>query len=174
MIGIYLHGYRGNASEGKLTQIGRHLGIPVLGLEYSPEDISESSKAINSLIEEQLKDDEVFLIGKSLGALSAMKAALKYELKLILINPCIQPNEAKVEGLTVPEKEYENILTEYQNSNIESHVYLSTDDEVVDHLNSIDFFTGKSKIFKYNNCGHIFSQISQISHSKDMLNTIVV
>jgi len=90
---IYIHGFGSSGLGGKASLFKEYFDEELISpsLSYVP------SLAINTL--EQLieaftsLEEEVYLVGSSLGGYYAIYLANKYNLKAVLINPAITPSE---------------------------------------------------------------------------------
>jgi predicted esterase YcpF (UPF0227 family) len=102
----YLHGYQSSPSSEKGTLLKENLhAIPITYRDGAPEDlvISECLSRISDVIK---KDQQVVLIGSSLGGFLAAATALTHPnvTQLILLNPAIIPPRTDLN--TVPGMPY--------------------------------------------------------------------
>ena len=142
---IYLHGFRSTA-EGNKSQLLRKMfpRVKVIALDYSPHDPELATQQLSKIITEN-DDDEIVVIGTSLGGFWARWAASRFFVKSILINPALHPDRSLKVG------SYENyhdpslkiIVTEkalaqfcdYKvsaNSQTYARVLLAMDDDIID------------------------------------------
>ncbi|MFT6984915.1 MAG: putative esterase YcpF (UPF0227 family) [Psychromonas sp.] len=91
---LALHGFHSSPASLKVVQMSSYLAT------YHPEIIficpqlpclpADMWRVIESVFE-QYKDDQIALMGSSLGGYLATKAAQKYQVKVLLINPAVFP-----------------------------------------------------------------------------------
>jgi predicted esterase YcpF (UPF0227 family) len=100
---FYIHGYLSEPNSTKGTILKNKLGVkPIKYRDCPPEDLVINNCVDN--IKKEIKNDEnVVLIGSSLGGLLAAKTALEISVKkLILLNPAIIPMDVditKIQGI---------------------------------------------------------------------------
>ena len=97
----YIHGYMSSPDSNKGTLFNETLGVKAVKYrDCEPEDlvISECLKRIKNEIGD---DEDVVLIGSSLGGMLASEIALenKSVKKLILLNPALIPPQQKIEEI---------------------------------------------------------------------------
>ncbi len=119
---IYIHGF---ASSGFGTK-------PQKFKEYFEEDIITISlptipnlaiDTLEQIIEAFLnKEEDVYLVGSSLGGFYALYLANKYDLKAVLINPAIDPwgTLDRYEGIDFVTNYYDNSRFEFTKAHIKS------------------------------------------------------
>ena len=119
---IYLHGFNSSPSSIKAVQLKQYLGlyksnwgcwIPSLPIE--PDKLVELCE---NYIIEHIEKEEIFLIGSSLGGFYAIYLAEKYNLKCIVLNPAIHPDNYI--------SEYKDVLVEkigkYEQSGVGAYI----------------------------------------------------
>ncbi len=89
---IYLHGFNSTGASAKGWFLTEHLNdITVLTPTYH-YDPQRAVQMLEALISESLKlDDNVVLVGSSLGGYYAQYLADRFSLKRVLINPALMP-----------------------------------------------------------------------------------
>ena len=94
----YVHGYMSEPDSTKGILLKEKLNaIPIKYRDCPPEDLVISD-CVERIVEKIKNDDDVILIGSSLGGLLAVKTAkiCKNVKKLILLNPAIIPGDVDV------------------------------------------------------------------------------
>jgi len=151
---IYIHGFNSSPESTKAKIIGGaldqldidsdHYLVP--SLAYEPEQaISELTDDIETLL---ARNEEVYLIGSSLGGYYATYLAEKYQLKAVLVNPAVKPYELLMDYLGLNKniytgEEYEiseahmeqlKALDVLETKHAENYLLLvQTDDETLDY-----------------------------------------
>lgn len=90
---IYIHGFGSSGYGGKSNLFRKHFKEE--GIKFIAPSLSYIPDLATSTLEEIIEscDEEVKLIGSSLGGYYAIYLAKKYKLKAVLINPSIYPYE---------------------------------------------------------------------------------
>lgn len=97
----YVHGYQSSPNGEKATILKEKLGaIPIAYRDCSPENLV-ISQCLNCISEAIKNDDQVVLIGSSLGGYLAASTALTHITvkQLILLNPAIIPQEIDLQSI---------------------------------------------------------------------------
>jgi predicted esterase YcpF (UPF0227 family) len=152
MMIIYVHGFGSSGFGGKAKLFKEYFDEELItpSLSYVP------ALAINTLeqIIEMLlfKEEEVYLVGSSLGGYYAIYLANKYNLKAVLINPAVNPY-VTLDRLGIARNYYDSSsfevtsshLDTLKNLNIETitnqekfMVLIQTDDEVLDYNEAVE------------------------------------
>ncbi|GLQ32491.1 YqiA/YcfP family alpha/beta fold hydrolase [Litoribrevibacter albus] len=167
---IYIHGFNSSPNSTKARIIGNSLDILgfssdnyiVPDLNYEPDQaIAKLVDCIETLLARQ---EDIYLIGSSLGGFYATYLAEKYGLKTVLVNPAIRPYELLMDYLG-PNK---NIYTGEEYDISEEHVaqlkaldissvtspsdYLvlvQTDDETLDYRQATNKFWQSPLVIEY-------------------------
>lgn len=160
----YIHGYISSPESTKGTLFKEKLNaIAIKYRDCEPEDlvISECLKRISSIIKQ---DDNVVLIGSSLGGFLAAKTALDHSnvKKLILINPALIPPTIDIntiQGLPI------DILSEMKDTNLfkkkiiaEIHIFVGIKDDVIPENWSIEFAKAQEAKIYFFHDDHSFLQ----------------
>ena len=145
MMLYYIHGYQSEPNSIKGILFKEKLNAtPIKYRDCKPEELV-ISKAVKKIMEQIQKDNNVVLIGSSLGGLLAVKTAMesKNVKQLILLNPAIIPlsvDITKIQGIPL------RILQEMQDEQLfrekilcETFLILGTRDDVVPNEWGIEF-----------------------------------
>lgn len=149
---IYIHGFASSGLGGKASKFKEYFEDEVItpSLSYVP---SLAINTLEQLIETyQSLEEDVFLVGSSLGGYYSIYLANKYKLKAVLINPAIYPYETldKVGMVTnyydyssfEVTKEHLDYLKSIEVSTINNQsnfmVLLQEDDEVLDFNEAVE------------------------------------
>lgn len=159
----YIHGYLSSPNSTKGVLFKEKLNAkPINYRDCEPEDliISDCVKRINETI---IDDDNITLIGSSLGGLLAAKTALINNSveKIILLNPAIIPPSFNIKKIhDMPPR----ILSEMQDSKLfeqkissEIFIILGTEDETVPNSWGVFFASVHEAIVKFLHDDHSFS-----------------
>ncbi len=159
---FYLHGFQSSSNAIKAQILKKELApfdfVTYKALDF-PDDLSKSFEYLKEFIKKEQQDDEVCLIGSSLGGFLSLLLSIELKLKVALINPCLYPSEwvkkanvvgKELENFDTHEKfvidtraitylqEKEKQLVQYDSSLVS--VYLQTGDEVLDYKYALNFF----------------------------------
>jgi len=152
---LYIHGFGSSGSGAKAIKFKEyynHQSFIAPSLSYIP---TLAIDTLESLIELCLgHQEEIYLIGSSLGGYMAIYLASKYNLKAVLINPSINPRITlkKVLGLTHNyydlssfewTTQHLNMLKYYQSSEIDPDNFLlllQKGDETLDYREAERYF----------------------------------
>ncbi|MGN1392627.1 MAG: YqiA/YcfP family alpha/beta fold hydrolase [Succinivibrionaceae bacterium] len=93
---IYVHGFLSSARALKATQTKEYIISYEPDLHYDSIDLPNTPKEafaeLDLLIKSYIrKDFKVSLIGSSMGGFLSMYMSAKYNIKAVLINPCVYP-----------------------------------------------------------------------------------
>ena len=144
---IYIHGFGSSGHGGKATLFREYFEDEVIApsLSYVPNlAIDTLEQMIEMLID---KDENVSLVGSSLGGYYSIYLANKYNLKAVLINPAIYPYKT-LDKVGMATNYYDGTSFEITRNHIEALksfeveniirqdnflTLLQTDDEVLDY-----------------------------------------
>lgn len=149
---IYIHGFASSGLGGKASLFKEYFEDEVItpSLNYVP---SLAINTLEQLIESYLNlDEDVYLVGSSLGGYFSIYLANKYNLKAVLINPAIYPYEtldkigfannyydyASFEVTKEHLSYLKSIEVEYLNNESNFLVLLQEDDEVLDFNDAVE------------------------------------
>jgi len=161
----YIHGYQSSPESEKGRLFKEKLGaIPVKYRDCKPEDLIISD-AVKKIMEQIQEDNNVVLIGSSLGGLLATKTAIRSKnnvKQLILLNPAIIPlsiDIARLQG--IPPR----ILQEMQDEQLfkekipcKTFLILGTLDDVIPNEWGIEFAKKQEAVIKFLHDDHRFTR----------------
>jgi len=91
---IYFHGYQSNGSSSTGNALQKSMDCKVVCTNYNTHNADDAFEYLNKLVSDEINaDDEILLLGNSLGGFWASYFAGKYHKNLLLINPCMDPIE---------------------------------------------------------------------------------
>ena len=165
MMLYYIHGYQSEPNSIKGMLFKEKLNaIPIKYRDCKPEELV-ISKAVKKIMEQIQKDNNVVLIGSSLGGLLAVKTAFESKnnvKQLILLNPAIIPlsvDITKIQGIPL------RILQEMQDEQLfrekilcETFLILGTQDDVVPNEWCIEFAKKQEAVIKFLHDDHRFTR----------------
>ena len=148
---LYIHGFASSSHSNKVTLLKKSFqDVVAFDLSYVPE---LAMKQLEEFIELH-KEENITLVGSSLGGFYAIYLANKYNLKVVLINPAIHPEKALTQCVDKSIKNYstnENFYFKaeyieqlkklktiaFNSSN--TLLLLQTGDDVIDYTEAIAF-----------------------------------
>ncbi len=152
MLFIYIHGFNSSPQSFKAQCFADYLSNNHPHEQFLAPQLSDYPRqAINSLsvvIEKQLNNMPVALLGSSLGGFYATFLAEKYALKAVLVNPAVNPDELLIDYLGVNKNYHTEVEYEFTEAHIQQlrelsvaaisrpenfMVLLQTGDEVLDY-----------------------------------------
>ncbi len=169
---IYIHGFGSSGHGGKATLFREYFEDELIApsLSYIPNlAIDTLEQLINIYLQ---TDEEVSLVGSSLGGYYAIYLANKYNLKAVLINPAVYPYKTldKV-GMSMNYYDMSSfeVTTEHiqtlrglEVNNIKNQdnfmVLLQTDDEVLDYTEAVEKLSNSELIIEEGG-NHTFENI---------------
>lgn len=180
MIIIYLHGFRSTGNSGK-TQTLKAI-FPkhrVIGCDYSPHCPSLANQELRELIatEEHNSDENIVVIGTSLGGFWARWMAKEFGIKALLINPSLHPDTTLPTGsFEVYDTSGSNIhvtqndITAFkaykvnpdQANDLKCTVWVAMNDELLDAKSIIDELDNLHDVVVFESGGHRFSQFAEM------------
>lgn len=182
---IYLHGF--NSSGKGETVLNLRKKFPeLLAIDYDYINADNAFSEINDFII-NLKDWDIILIGTSLGGFWANYFAQKYDLKCVLFNPALEPDNtlkkyigenlvnyttSKITSFT---KEDLDRYRKYQvpiNKGTFRTSLLGRNDEVIDHKKSAELLKGTHVI--YTNDKHRIADITPLAEQIEKTKNIFV
>ena len=149
---IYIHGFGSSGQGGKASLFREYFEEEVIApsLSYVPHlAIDTLEQLIKTFLE---KDEDIGLVGSSLGGFYSIYLANKYNLKAVLINPAIYPYET-LDKIGMATNYYDGTsfevsanhleqLKSYEVENILKEenflTLLQTDDEVLDYNDAVE------------------------------------
>ena len=161
---LYIHGFNSSSHSGKARELGEWLNQRGLGEAYVCPDLPHRPAAALALLEDLINTSPhpVKLIGSSLGGFYATWLAEKYDLKAILVNPCVACHLKLAQYIGQTQKnwhsEEEYIFSSAHADDLDRcHVakitrpqrYLllaETGDEVLDYREAVAYYAGAEQI----------------------------
>ena len=161
----YIHGYQSepNSTKGKLLKEKLNT-IPIRYRDCKPEEL-KISDAIKKIKQQIQNDNNIILIGSSLGGLLAAKTALQLPnniRQLILLNPAIIP---PTQYITKIQNLPEHILKEMQDPQLfkqkikpKIYIILGTMDDIVPNWWSVEFAKTQEATIQFLHDDHSLTQ----------------
>ena len=171
----YIHGFQSSSKAKKATILNTVISKDFKDISFIAPDFPDNfQKALSSLedfVEKSLKEDELCLVGSSLGGFLSILLSMKYNLKVALVNPCLYASkfclDNKIIGVELENfdthnkflvtqddiefiKTKEATLKDFDQS--KAIVFLQTGDEVLDYTYSQNFFKGCEVLVREGGC----------------------
>jgi predicted esterase YcpF (UPF0227 family) len=170
---VYLPGFNSGPQSEKSAQLKLHFH-GLVAATYDTWNPDNGFKQIDTLLRPLLQDQPL-LVGSSLGGFWAYQFAKKYDLKCVLLNPCmtpevsLKPSVGKVENfytgatgiLTLEDLlKYPGYrLTGAALGPMHCTVLHEKGDEVIPYQESVENFAGKAKLVLLEGGNHRFAQL---------------
>ncbi len=185
---IYIHGFNSAGYGEKINHLRKAFGDENVITPTLPPNPEKAIKLLEYLVE-KMKDDELYLVGTSLGGYYSLYLTVKYGVPSIIINPSLKPFESlkdqvgtqtnyKTNEVYEFKKEYLDYLKkiEFKKEDLERHkdkifVYLDEDDELLDSRETAEYFDG-FYVKMYPGGNHRFTHMEELI--KNMKNNILV
>jgi pimeloyl-ACP methyl ester carboxylesterase len=160
----YIHGYQSNPNSTKGTLFKKKLNArPIRYRDGPPEDIIIPN-CLKKIQEEIKNDNEIILIGSSLGGLLAARIAqINNKIKrIILLNPAIIPPDVdinKIQGMPInilKEMKVDNLFNTRINTQID--IIVGTEDNVVPLKWSLEFAIAQEANLRFLHDDHMLSK----------------
>ncbi len=158
----YIHGYMSNPDSTKGTLFKKTLNAKAVKYRDCPPEQLVISDCLKNISEEISDDENIILIGSSLGGFLAAKTALNFSVKkLILLNPAIIPMDYDISKIKdMPKKitrdmQDEKLFTQKINSDIS--IFIGTQDTVVPNSWPINFAKTQEAKIQFLNDDHSLS-----------------
>ena len=119
---IYIHGFASSGFGSKPQKFKEYFEDEIMTLSL-PTIPNLAVDTLEQIIEAFLnKEEDVFLVGSSLGGFYALFLANKYDLKAVLINPAVNPwgSLDRFEGVDFVTNYYDNSRFEFNQNHIKS------------------------------------------------------
>ena len=165
----YIHGYLSSPDSTKGALFKKTLNAKPIKYRDCPPEKLVISDCLKRISEEIQNDENVILIGSSLGGFLAAKTSLTHSVKkLILLNPAIIPADYDI--LQIKDMPQE-ILRDMQDEKLfsqkiksEINVFIGTQDEVVSNNWPIKFAKAQEAKIQFLHDDHSFTAyINQLS-----------
>ena len=160
----YIHGYLSDPCSEKGKILKEQLGvIPLRYRDGRPEDIVIQN-CLNNIYKALKDDNDITLIGSSLGGFLAAKTALKKEniTQLILLNPAIIPPDFNISQIRdMPQRILSDMIdSELFNKRIKSNIFIlrGTKDDVVPSKWVYSFAEAQEATVRFLHDDHRFSK----------------
>ena len=170
---VYLPGFNSGPQSEKSAQLKLHFP-GLVAATYDTWDPDNGFKQIDALLRPLLQDQPL-LVGSSLGGFWAYQFAKKYDLKCVLLNPCMTPEVSLKPSVGKVENFYTGatgILTledllkypGYRGAGAALELTQCTvlhekGDEVIPYQESVENFAGKAKLVLLEGGNHRFAQL---------------
>lgn len=178
---IYLPGFNSSPQSEKSAQLKQHFpGLIVASYNTWHPDLSY--RQLEALIAPQVQDNLV-LIGSSLGGFWAYQFAKRYALKCVLLNPCMTPEltlkpfAGEVENMYSKERGYmpPEELLKYESYRVPGTarctVLHEKGDELIPYQESVQNFQDNAKLVLLEGGSHRFNNIeAAVREIREMLN----
>jgi len=172
----YIHGYMSNPDSTKGTLFKKTLNAKAIKYRDCPPEKLLISDCLKRISEEIKGDENIILIGSSLGGFLAAKTALTHSVKkLILLNPAIIPIDydiSKIEDMPqeiVEDMQDEELFTQKIKSDIT--IFVGTKDTVVPNNWPINFGKTQEAKIRFLNDDHSFT--GYINQLPDFIKNII-
>lgn len=173
MIIVYIHGYKSNGESNTLKLIRENYNCKVVSPTYNTSNAYQGNKELFSQIQQVLKEDqEVYLVGSSLGGFWANYYSNLLALPVLLINPCLDPvNILKKYIETDSDLEVDSYKKYYlvDMPGIPKLVVLGKEDKLIPYESFMNRFNNRYSIFINDNMKHRVSTIEEIKPALDQL-----
>ena len=119
---IYIHGFASCGFGSKAQKFKEYFEDEIITISL-PTIPNLAVDTLEQIIEAFLnKDEDVYLVGSSLGGFYSLYLANKYDLKAVLINPAVNPWSTlnRYEGVEFVTNYYDNSRFEFTNNHIKS------------------------------------------------------
>lgn len=160
----YIHGYQSSPDSNKGVLFKEKLDATAIQYrDCKPEDLV-ISECLENISDKIKNDDNVFLIGSSLGGFLAAKTALDLSnvKKLVLLNPAIIPPDYNITKITdMPQrilKDMKNPELFEKEINSEIYIFVGTEDKVVPSSWVINFARFQEATVRFLHDDHRFSK----------------
>ena len=185
---IYIHGFNSAGYGEKINHLRKAFGDENVITPTLPPNPEKAIKLLEYLVE-KIKDDNLYLVGTSLGGFYAVYLTNKYGVPSIIINPSTKPWESLkdevgtqtnyktnetyefrkeylkfLKEMEVPKKELENLKDKI-------FVYLDENDELLDSHETAEYFKD-FYVKMYPDGNHRFAHMKELI--EDMKNNILV
>jgi predicted esterase YcpF (UPF0227 family) len=153
---LFFHGYgssstRSNTADMLRKEFGEeNVVVP----SYNYDDANLGYVQLHTIVMRELaKDPELMLVGTSLGGFWANHFCEKYNLKTVLINPCLEPLDSL---LKYPGADVQSYTRYYMQDTPRKHktIILGAKDEIIPYMNFYERLNKHYTIFIDKDMGH--------------------
>ncbi len=185
---IYIHGFNSAGYGEKINHLRKAFGDENIITPTLPPNPEKAIKLLEYLVE-KLKNDDLYLVGTSLGGYYAAYLSHKFGVPSIIINPSTKPWESlknevgtqknyKTDEVYEFKKEYLDYLekiyipiSELEKVKDKIFVYLDEEDELLDSKETAEYFKN-FYVKMYPGGNHRFTHMKELI--EDMKNNILV
>jgi hypothetical protein len=185
---IYIHGFNSAGYGEKINHLRKAFGDENVITPTLPPNPEKAIKLLEYLVG-KMKDDDLYLVGTSLGGYYALYLTNKYKVPSVIINPSLKPYDSlkdqvgtqtnyKTDEVYEFKKEYIDFLKniEFSKEDLEKNkdkifVYLDEEDELLDSKETAEYFKD-FYVKMYPGGNHRFSHMKELI--EDMKNNILV
>lgn len=176
---VYLHGFNSTGPDsGKFNDLKKGLpDIDVYAPTYPSNDPDKAIEIVSKFVESKIDDyDDLMFVGTSMGGYFAQYLGRKYNAKVVLINPALNPMESLKryrgentnfytgEDYTLTQAKIDAFV-KYDVTDGYLHlfgtlVFLDTADEIIDYKDALERYSGNAKVVTYAGGNHRFAHMS--------------
>ncbi|MGX5173725.1 YqiA/YcfP family alpha/beta fold hydrolase [Aliikangiella sp. IMCC44653] len=172
----YLHGFRSTPNSNKVDLLRQYFPEhKVKGVDYEPHSPVNAAKTLSNELSRTAGQEEVILIGTSLGGFWSRWAAESFGERAIIINPSLNPDQslplgkfsvygAAEQQISVTQSDLEH-FKDYkvmESKGAECQVFLAMDDEVIDSNKTFTQLYHTYPVHTFPNGSHRFTQFEQL------------
>ena len=194
MVILYFHGFNSPAPTDKAEKFEALIkrSIPdaqVIVLLYDSANLNDEIPRLDAVVENCITEyDVVGFMGSSLGGFIAQHMARKFERKMVLINPCLNPQEllktfvgtqpnhttgGTWEFTTESFSEIGQYVPKTYNHEYGALILLDEGDDVVDHELTIKAYSGRAEVLEFPGGSHRFDHMREASpHIREFLQAV--
>lgn len=120
---IYVHGFNSSPASFKARCFSEFLADNYPHNQFAAPELSDypqdAIKTLSGLIERSITTKRVVLLGSSLGGFYSTYLSQKYQLKAVLVNPAVNPQELLIDSLGKNKNYHTGIEYEFSTEHIE-------------------------------------------------------
>ena len=178
---LYLHGFNSGAGSAKAHWLREHLApVPVLAPSYAAHRASEAAEWLESYVAQARAQREagqrLVLVGSSLGGFWARYLAPRVGAGLVLVNPCLWPDEELLPAVGRnhnPATGEDYLFTEQDvrdfarlrpavcEPRVATLLLVDEGDEVLDYRRATQFYRGCGVTLQFAGGSHRFEHLSE-------------
>lgn len=172
---VYLHGFRSNANSSKVQDL-RHMfpEYDVYAPVYDPHDPQKASTQLTNYVNTMLTNEELLVIGTSLGGFWAKWLAFNNFGKALLVNPLMQPyNNLNIGRHRLHDSNEEIVFTQRMKDSFKdfgaNHGYfeiaLAQDDDIININDTKEYLKSNNldrPVHEFLDGGHRFNDFKRL------------
>lgn len=173
----YLHGFRSSAKSPKVKALQQAFpSCHVRGINYTPHSPVVAEEILINEYEKLIgKDDDLIVVGTSLGGFWARWLASELPIQSLMINPSLHPDKTLETGEFTVYGEFNEMikvtnkdLQDFNHYKVTSQPYgkcqvaLAMDDEVLDSSSTVKELEGIYPIHKFDTGTHRFTEFERV------------